>query len=116
MTLSLLWSGICVFGYWFFMRCAFSVFFFFSSRRRHTRSDRDWSSDVFSSDLDVQNKGARIVRKSTASILIGLTLSSSAWGQVPNVPMTPTKEGSEQLTALKPPAGEIGRASCRERV
>src|SRR3989440_3461232 len=27
------------------------VFFFFSSRRRHTRSDRDWSSDVCSSDL-----------------------------------------------------------------
>src|SRR3989440_1296577 len=24
---------------------------FFSSRRRHTRSDRDWSSDVCSSDL-----------------------------------------------------------------
>src|SRR5206468_7468364 len=26
-------------------------YFFFSSRRRHTRSDRDWSSDVCSSDL-----------------------------------------------------------------
>src|SRR2546421_11114619 len=30
---------------------AFVFFFFFSSRRRHTRSDRDWSSDVCSSDL-----------------------------------------------------------------
>src|SRR5699024_11704135 len=29
-----------------------SVYFFFSSRRRHTRSKRDWSSDVCSSDLD----------------------------------------------------------------
>src|SRR5207245_6489543 len=30
----------------------FSVrFFFFSSRRRHTRCYRDWSSDVCSSDL-----------------------------------------------------------------
>src|SRR5699024_11450561 len=29
--------------------------FFFSSRRRHTRSKRDWSSDVCSSDL--QNEG-----------------------------------------------------------
>src|SRR2546429_8266615 len=28
-----------------------SVFFFFSSRRRHTRCSRDWSSDVCSSDL-----------------------------------------------------------------
>src|SRR5690606_26083241 len=28
-----------------------SLFFFFSSRRRHTRFSRDWSSDVCSSDL-----------------------------------------------------------------
>src|SRR5699024_11812990 len=27
--------------------------FFFSSRRRHTRSKRDWSSDVCSSDLSL---------------------------------------------------------------
>src|SRR5206468_6085441 len=33
-----------------FVSCSF-LFFFFSSRRRHTRSDRDWSSDVCSSDL-----------------------------------------------------------------
>src|SRR5438034_9469919 len=37
------------------MLCYFSmmtfVFFFFSSRRRHTRSLCDWSSDVCSSDL-----------------------------------------------------------------
>src|SRR5690349_13541615 len=31
--------------------CVFRVIFFFSSRRRHTRSLRDWSSDVCSSDL-----------------------------------------------------------------
>src|SRR5439155_3266819 len=29
-----------------------SCFFFFSSRRRHTRWPRDWSSDVCSSDLN----------------------------------------------------------------
>src|SRR3989449_8534554 len=29
-----------------------SCFFFFSSRRRHTRCSRDWSSDVCSSDLE----------------------------------------------------------------
>src|SRR3712207_9102340 len=29
-------------------------FFFFSSRRRHTRYWRDWSSDVCSSDLNLQ--------------------------------------------------------------
>src|SRR5699024_11844880 len=31
-------------------------FFLFSSRRRHTRSKRDWSSDVCSSDLDFIEK------------------------------------------------------------
>src|SRR6266496_5513797 len=31
-------------------------FFFFSSRRRHTRSLRDWSSDVCSSDLETFRK------------------------------------------------------------
>src|SRR2546428_5497682 len=34
-----------------------SLFFFFSSRRRHTRSDRDWSSDVCSSDLLLIQEG-----------------------------------------------------------
>src|SRR5256885_8542091 len=32
--------------------CALDLFFFFSSRRRHTRLQGDWSSDVCSSDLD----------------------------------------------------------------
>src|SRR5699024_11664988 len=31
--------------------CLLLRLFFFSSRRRHTRSKRDWSSDVCSSDL-----------------------------------------------------------------
>src|SRR2546430_13515957 len=32
-------------------RSRYVYFFFFSSRRRHTRFDCDWSSDVCSSDL-----------------------------------------------------------------
>src|SRR5216684_7101795 len=32
-------------------RASCALFFFFSSRRRHTRCSRDWSSDVCSSDL-----------------------------------------------------------------
>src|SRR2546430_17050088 len=35
------------------------MFFFFSSRRRHTRFDCDWSSDVCSSDLDARVAGWR---------------------------------------------------------
>src|SRR2546421_7319398 len=37
-------------------------FFFFSSRRRHTRSDRDWSSDVCSSDLAISGGKDKAVR------------------------------------------------------
>src|SRR5256884_3999306 len=32
------------------------LFFFFSSRRRHTRCSRDWSSDVCSSDLKPESQ------------------------------------------------------------
>src|SRR5207249_2728695 len=35
----------------YYLLCLSLVYFFFSSRRRHTRSKRDWSSDVCSSDL-----------------------------------------------------------------
>src|SRR6266496_5844656 len=41
--------------------------FFFSSRRRHTRSLRDWSSDVCSSDL---------TQGGTGMVELGYTLSS----------------------------------------
>src|SRR2546422_8562840 len=34
--------------------------FFFSSRRRHTRCSRDWSSDVCSSDLHPESRGPAV--------------------------------------------------------
>src|SRR5699024_12293120 len=51
-----------------------AVFFFFSSRRRHTRSKRDWSSDVCSSDLHrpailARPSPARLSRSRSASAL-----------------------------------------------
>src|SRR2546421_4442271 len=46
-------SAVCVVcGKCGYASSVFCFFFFFSSRRRHTRSDRDWSSDVCSSDLE----------------------------------------------------------------
>src|SRR5690349_23168575 len=44
---------ICFFLFFVILSFFFFFFFFFSSRRRHTRSLRDWSSDVCSSDLRV---------------------------------------------------------------
>src|SRR5690625_5648631 len=42
--------------------------FFFSSRRRHTRWPRDWSSDVCSSDLDHGRAHARPSPRSYLSV------------------------------------------------
>src|SRR3712207_7446623 len=44
------------------------VFFFFSSRRRHTRYWRDWSSDVCSSPAFVRRAGA-LAREIGADVL-----------------------------------------------
>src|SRR5690625_6641661 len=40
------------------------VCFFFSSRRRHTRWPRDWSSDVCSSDLTLEEDSTRVITTS----------------------------------------------------
>src|SRR5690606_40714575 len=39
------------------------IYFFFSSRRRHTRCSRDWSSDVCSSDLAQLDVFAELLRR-----------------------------------------------------
>src|SRR3989449_8920467 len=41
---------------WHSCTLLFIHFFFFSSRRRHTRCSRDWSSDVCSSDLPISRR------------------------------------------------------------
>src|SRR2546422_1661582 len=47
-------------------------FFFFSSRRRHTRCSRDWSSDVCSSDLFLEEwlRGAVLRRDGRPAIYL----------------------------------------------
>src|SRR5690606_40711217 len=57
---------------------ALSFLFFFSSRRRHTRFSRDWSSDVCSSDLEAPAYATRRPQSSPA-------LSVSSVPPVPTV-------------------------------
>src|SRR5207249_3874913 len=52
-----------------------SVFVFFSSRRRHTRSKRDWSSDVCSSDLEEPQDAALEVRMAAAGPLTSFAIA-----------------------------------------
>src|SRR5215813_15257478 len=49
--------------YFYLLMYVFVFLFFFSSRRRHTRCGRDWSSDVCSSDLDWKPRLPRWVPK-----------------------------------------------------
>src|SRR5256885_3418578 len=49
-------------------------FFFFSSRRRHTRLQGDWSSDVCSSDLLETDAGVCVVPPRSAAWIPGGTL------------------------------------------
>src|SRR5437879_13641604 len=76
---------------------------FFSSRRRHTRYIGDWSSDVCSSDLHC---GPLNPREAARAKRIRQESDHAA-----------RKLGEEIHRALTPQGhGEIGRASCRERV
>src|SRR2546429_3948896 len=87
--------------------------FFFSSRRRHTRCSRDWSSDVCSSDLgeidvDLRKRHSKIGRPQRPGD--GLSRICPAYEIRANVCHSPHGHyGCAQVQ-------EIGRASCRERV
>src|SRR5256885_9894244 len=59
------------------------MFFFFSSRRRHTRLQGDWSSDVCSSDLrgpwlETDLSGQRLTRPLLARIAQVIDVSGSS--------------------------------------
>src|SRR5256886_6629440 len=93
-------------------RRVFIVFFFFSSRRRHTRFDCDWSSDVCSSDL-VSAATIAVALAGSGMIVGVLTRTGSALafgGAVLSASM------GSLLVAMILIFLEIGRASCRERV
>src|SRR5205807_7353042 len=59
------------------------VLFFFSSRRRHTRLQGDWSSDVYSSDLlVVRHVFAGLARRQKAAARDRFGAGAAADGQV----------------------------------
>src|SRR5439155_17383814 len=79
------------------------AYFFFSSRRRHTRWPRDWSSDVCSSDLTTNEVVLRLSRNGGMVDHIAKRLC------VIDLP-SPHAEVYAELFH------QIGRASCRGRV
>src|SRR5256885_4609162 len=57
------------------------ILFFFSSRRRHTRLQGDWSSDVCSSDLVLLTKADKLTRAEQAKVL-SITRLNAGGGEV----------------------------------
>src|SRR5690606_41119662 len=91
--------------------------FFFSSRRRHTRFSRDWSSDVCSSDLTMAppSTGKAVKKSGKAQKAVRTTDKKKRKHK--------RKESFaiyiyKVLKQVHPDTGvssKIGRASCREK-
>src|SRR3712207_6034400 len=63
------------------------VVFFFSSRRRHTRYWRDWSSDVCSSDLAIYTRDAENALRFRERVTAGmLSVNNSTSGAEAHLP------------------------------
>src|SRR5690606_40504590 len=94
----------------------------FSSRRRHTRFSRDWSSDVCSSDLGLA--GIIIALSLVAVIYIGLVAIVQddmkklvAYSSVAHMGFVTLGFFVFNTTGMEGAIMQkIGRASCRERV
>src|SRR5260370_10979595 len=91
--------------------CHSAVFFFFSSRRRHTRFKCDWSSDVCSSDLELEDADGLIAEGGHRAKQGGFLVQGLAG---------PAQEGSRDdqrcaIRMLEDIGGGIGRGSCRGR-
>src|SRR5688572_33103447 len=86
--------------------------FFFSSRRRHTRFDCDWSSDVCSSDLVLPDSGRIQEEDARQANRHGYSRHQ------PAQPLYDEAAANRALTHLYQVAYgrpiEIGRASCRK--
>src|SRR2546422_6424574 len=93
--------------------------FFFSSRRRHTRCSRDWSSDVCSSDLaaparEIFNLGCRekITILELAQLVKDLTQTSSPIQFVPYD--VAYEQGFEDIIYRRSEERRVGK-ECRSR-
>src|SRR5256885_8616214 len=93
-----------------------SLFFFFSSRRRHTRLQGDWSSDVCSSDL--RTLDASVPAPGESCPRCGQPLRS--WGRFCTKcgldiwSTTPATDGHQREEMLRSEERRVGK-ECRSR-
>src|SRR5436189_2263651 len=123
-------DSVCIVVVWlvmflfFVLGCVF-VFFFFSSRRRHTRYIGDWSSDVCSSDLDGpeletachgRNLPLQVSPRQSKMTRTGLQRNAAYLVRPDGCGALAEPEGGAVAMTSYLDARQIGRASCRERV
>src|SRR2546430_7030329 len=89
--------------------------FFFSSRRRHTRFDCDWSSDVCSSDLQ-DDEHARMIRQLglRSAMIVPLLVRDRAIGAITFVSAESELLFDEDDLALRSEERRVGK-ECRSR-
>src|SRR5256886_2706894 len=102
--------------------CHQYIFFFFSSRRRHTRFDCDWSSDVCSSDLSRSllprlTTTATSSRSSPSACRCAPVPMASIETNTPTAQVTPIRiVSTAPLRAARPPRLSRSRAvDCRRK-
>src|SRR5690606_39946349 len=91
----------------------------FSSRRRHTRFSRDWSSDVCSPDLPLKRVIQRNLQDPLAELLLagevadGATVTVSAGAEGLIIDGHEVNADTGEVPSASGSAVKIGRASCR---
>src|SRR3990167_123316 len=83
--------------------------FFFSSRRRHTRFDCDWSSDVCSSDLEHPGVGPAEITEELGEVAVESGELSVRLEDAPDQLFPPLPLQGLDLTGFGPWKGERGR-------
>src|SRR5690606_40055705 len=89
--------------------------FFLSSRIRHTRFSRDWSSDVCSSDLFDPQFGARPLKRLIQKQIINQLSKKLLEGSIDKSKPVLVDVFDGVVVFRNEMITEIGRASCRER-
>src|SRR5437879_11370112 len=94
----------------------FICFFFFSSRRRHTRYIGDWSSDVCSSDLRALADKARTIRIPVHVVEKLNKIGRAERKLVTELGREPTAEEIAEVTGIEPEEVESIKRSAQAPV
>src|SRR3546814_14115755 len=103
------------------IRHVYYCVFLFKQKTAYEMRISDWSSDVCSSDLRVHARGAlhqfcglRVLHRDVACGTDEVGLEEAQFAQLRGIVLV-AEEMKDQLEVVRT-LGEIGRASCRERV